>query len=342
MKRNKQIISLVLLGLLVLSMVITGSVVFAAEPSSETYGIYQDDPSATPAPLTQNDMQLLSGNVLRPNGMTWHDGYLYVGCNGDFTMYKVDDTTGQTVTYISGIENASTFIIEDTEAEPLIWVPDFSRDTLTIVDRNQSLASQRVDVVEGLDAPWGIAPTADGSFLITLFRAGEIVRVTREGSVQTVATGFRSPTGIVVDEEGYVYVANHVSTRRAIEWYHVDDAESGLLTDADMQQLVQGLQSTTNLTFGPDGYLYFAYALGQRGIVGRVDPTVCREKGGCTNFDVEPVVWTELQAPLVGLNITPDMRLYVHSQYGAEIYWVQLPNDTAIDVPTEGANTTES
>lgn len=341
MKQNKQIAGLVLLSVLVLGALLTGTV-YASDQELATEIVQQDDSTATPAPLTQNDMQLVSGNVLRPNGMTWHDGYLYVGCNGDFTVYRVDDTTGQTVTYISGIENASTFIVEDGETEPLIWVPDFSRDTLTRVDRTQPLASQRVDVIEGLDAPWGIATLEDGSFLVSLFRAGELVRVTREGDAQTLATGFRSPTGVVIDEEGYVYVANHVSTRRSIEWYHVDDAENGLLTDADMQQLVQGLQSTTNLVVGPDGYLYFAYALGQRGIVGRVDPAMCREKGGCTNFDVEPVVWTELQAPLVGLNITPDMRLYVHSQYGAEIYWVQLSTDAAVTAPSESENASGS
>lgn len=329
MTYNNRFVGWVLLAALVLGTIVTGTVAYASDGEVTATQLAQDGPISTPEPLTQNDLNLLSGNVLRPNGMTWHDGYLYVGCNGDFTIYRIEDTSGQTITYMSGIENASTLLVEDGETEPIIWVPDFSRDTLTLVDRSQSLANQRVDIASGIDAPWGIAELEDGSFLVSLFRTGEILRITRDGSVQTVASGFRSPTGIVIDDEGYVYVANHVSTRRSIEYYRLEDAENSLLTDGDMQQLVQGLQSTTNLVLGPDGYLYFAYALGQRGIVGRVDPQVCREKGGCTNFDVEPVVWTELQAPLVGLIITPDMRLYVHSQYGAEIYWVQLPTDAA-------------
>jgi hypothetical protein len=93
--------------------------------------------------------------------------------------------------------------------------------------------------------------------------------------------------------------------------------------------LVSGLQNTTGLVLGPDGYLYFAYALGTRGVVGRVDPDVCRERGGCSNTDVEIVVFTELAAPLAGLTISPDMRLFVHTMFSPDIYWVQL--STAAD-----------
>ena len=77
------------------------------------------------------------------------------------------------------------------------------------------------------------------------------------------------------------------------------------------------------LAFGPDGYLYFTYALGTRGVVGRVNPEECRD-GGCANADVEIVLFTELPAPLAGLTISPDMRLFVHTIYRPEIYWVQL------------------
>ena len=37
-------------------------------------------------PFTQDDLELLVGNVQRPNGITWHDGELYTVCNGDWTL----------------------------------------------------------------------------------------------------------------------------------------------------------------------------------------------------------------------------------------------------------------
>jgi hypothetical protein len=70
--------------------------------------------------------------------------------------------------------------------------------------------------------------------------------------------------------------------------------------------------------------LYFAYALGTRGVVGRVDPEFCMENGGCSNDQVEVVLFTELAAPLAGLTFSDDMRLFVHTIYRPEIYWVQI------------------
>jgi hypothetical protein len=306
----------------------------AAEQSTVVSDLHQGggDSGETPQPFTQEDLQLLSGNVLRPNGMFWHDGYLYIGCNGDFTLYRVDDTTGATITYIAGIENANELYVEGVTNDTNVWVPDYSRDTLTIVERGQS--PPRTDLVSDLAAPWGIESVGD-DFLLTLFRNDEVIRSTRTGETEVIATGFRSPTGIVIDDTT-VFVANHESARRSIEWFDLNDVADGEpLTDTDMQQLVKGLQFTTNLVMGPDGMLYFAYALGQRGVVGRVDPQACMEAGGCANIDVEPVVWTELQAPLVGLNITPDMRLFIHSQYGAEIYWLQLPDEPVVRAETK-------
>jgi hypothetical protein len=84
------------------------------------------------------------------------------------------------------------------------------------------------------------------------------------------------------------------------------------------------VQNVTGLALGNDGLLYFAYSLGTRGVVGRVDANACAEAGGCENADVEIVVFTELAAPLAGLTISPDNRLYVHTMFQPEIYWVQL------------------
>ena len=62
---------------------------------------------------------------------------------------------------------------------------------------------------------------------------------------------------------------------------------------------------------------------GTRGVIGRVDPTLCLETG-CGNADVEMVVFSDLPAP-IAFTLSPDLRLYLHSRYRPEIYWLQLP-----------------
>jgi hypothetical protein len=133
----------------------------------------------------------------------------------------------------------------------------------------------------------------------------------------------RSPTGITSNEE-QIFIANNGSARRSIEWI---DKESLLSNreNKEMRPLVTGLQSATGLVLAEDGYLYVSYAIGRRGVVGRINPEICMEEG-CTNDQVEIVLYTELDAPLAGMTISPDMRLFIHTIYRPEIYWVQLPD----------------
>ena len=87
--------------------------------------------------------------------------------------------------------------------------------------------------------------------------------------------------------------------------------------------MVSGLQNVTNIELAQDGLLYFAFALGTRGVVGRIDPLSCLESG-CDNADVEMALFSDIPAP-VSMTLSPDLRLFVHSRYRPEIYWVQLP-----------------
>jgi hypothetical protein len=119
-----------------------------------------------------------------------------------------------------------------------------------------------------------------------------------------------------------------MAARGAIEWYDTPSSANletpEAASDDTNHVLVSGLQNATGLALAGDGYLYFAYSLGTRGVVGRVDPEMCRENGGCTHDQVEIVVLTELAAPLAGLTISPEMRLYIHTMFSPDIYWVQL------------------
>lgn len=318
----------VLIAVLLLGFIFTSSISFADYSNQEIALLSQGDGTVTPLeprttmePKLQGDLKIISGNVQRPNGIFWYDNYLYTGCAGDFTIYKIHDTTGVTSTYIAGIQNVHTLLVEDG---PVLWVADFQRNALVQVDTSQSPSS--VEITASLASPWGVVKLEDESFFVSQLRSDDIVHVTREGVINVIVADFRNPTGIVADDN-LIYVANNGSARRAIEWFEIDPSNpNATIASENIQPLVSGLQNTTNLLIGPDDLLYFAYSLGTRGIVGRVDPAYCRDKGGCTNVDVEIVLWSELVAPLAGLAISDDMRMFVHTMFGAEIYWVQLPN----------------
>ena len=269
-------------------------------------------------PWTQADLSILTGNVQRPNGVVWHNNKLYAACTGDSTIYELDDRSAATHTYIFGVRNAHTLYAEsDATGELSLWVPDFQTNRLLQVGRTGV-----VTISENLSGPWGIAYINESDFLVTNLQANNVVIINRTGEMRDVITGLRSPTGVVADET-YIYIANNGSARRAIEWVSRSQAIEGSEA-VEAQPLVSGLQNTTGMVLAEDGYLYFTYALGTRGVVGRINPASCRENGGCSNDQVEIVIYSELAAPLAGLSISPDMRLFVHAMFSPDIYWVQL------------------
>jgi hypothetical protein len=265
--------------------------------------------------LTQDDLEVMVANVQRPNGMIYINGKLYTICNGDWTIYEIDAKTAATITYVNGSRNAHQMYAEDTEAGFNLWIPDFDLNRLSMVTqrRNAPAAISTVD----LDGPWGIAPLDEDHFLVSNLKADNIVRISREGAVETFLEGLRSPAGLAIADKT-VYVANNGSARRAIEWFRV--GSDGKPTEP--KPLISGLQNASNLVLASDGYLYFTYALGSRGVVGRVWPEDCEE--GCTNEQVEIVVYTEMEAPLAGLTISPEMTMFLHTIYRPEIYQVNL------------------
>ncbi len=276
---------------------------------------------ALPRSYTQEDLSVLVANVQRPNGIVWLNNNLYTACNGDWTLYEINSETGATITFVFGVQNAHALYGETTDDGFDLWIPDFDTSTFMRVDETQSAPAEITD--ELMDGPWGITTLDDEHFLVSNVRSNNLVAVTREGESREVMTGLRSPAGLVRDGES-VYVVNNGSARRAIEWFDIASLDDEEAVSDVTEPLVSGLQNASGMELGADNYLYFTYALGTRGVVGRVDPQVCREQGGCTGEDVEIVIFTELQAPLAGLTISPDMRLFMHTIYRPEIYWVSL------------------
>lgn len=273
-------------------------------------------------PFTQADLSTLTGNIQRPNGLVWHNDKLYVSCSGDWTLYEVDAITGSTAQYIYGVKNAHTLLATEDGTSFSLWLPDFQSNTLTQISQGVTK-----NVATNLNGPWGIAVIENGQFVVSNLHSNNIVVIGDDDPVELIKN-LRSPTGIAVDGD-YLYVANTGSARRAIEWFDLKevDTSTGAIDATDDKvhhSLVSGLQNVTSIVMGADGLLYFSYALGTRGVVGRVDPEACLANGGCSNSEVEIVLYSELAAPLAGLSITPEMRLFIHSIYSPDIYWVDL------------------
>jgi len=264
---------------------------------------------------TQEDLSIIIGNVQRPNGFAWLNNTLYTACNGDWTLYEIDDSSGSTQTFLFGIRNAHTLYAEETEAGFDLWIPDFDLNTIFLVDQSQTAAQP---IAENIDSPWGIAYLDESRFLVTSLRENKILAITRGGQSIDLVENLSSPTGIAIEEnesDHFIYVGNTGSSRRSIEWLTLEDTE--------LRTLISGLRNVTGVTLAADNNLYFAYSLGTRGVIGRVNPTTCRDNA-CTSEDVEVVLYSDLPAPLAGLEITPDMRLFTHTIYRPEIYWVQI------------------
>ncbi len=282
----------------------------AAEISADKPG-----PAPLPQPYLQSDLNLLVGNVQRPNAMFWFDEHLYTVCNGDWTIYKIDDVNGDTITFVFGVKNGNSMLIEGDADAFRIWVPDPESESLVRVDQDRQAP---ITVSDQFGAPWGITRFDQASLLITDTNLNAILQVDESGQTETITSELRSPTGIASDENR-VYFANGGSARRGIEWLQALD-DGGF---SQPKPLVSGLQNVTNIELGQDDLLYFAYALGTRGVVGRIDPLSCLEQG-CDNADVEMVVFSDIPAP-IALALSSDLRLFLHSRYRPEIYWAQLP-----------------
>jgi hypothetical protein len=279
--------------------------------------------TAISLPLDQSDLTVLTGNVQRPNGIAWLDGVLYVACSGDWTIYEIQADSGRTISYAGGVRDAHALYAERGNNDlAVIWSPDFRLNSFVRVTRGQAETIAEGNVFNG---PWGMVYLNENEFLVTNLLGDDMISVSRDGQTRPVLQDLASPAGVVLYQD-YVFVANNGSTRRAVEWYpSASTRADASASDREGSTLVSGLSSSTGLAMDNLGMLYIAYSLGTRGVVGRVNPLDCIANGGCTADDVEVVLYSELATPLAGLTISPDRRMYIHTMFAPDLYWVQLP-----------------
>ncbi|HYO88229.1 MAG TPA: hypothetical protein VER79_06240, partial [Candidatus Limnocylindrales bacterium] len=135
--------------------------------------------SALFEPLRQDDLQLLTGNVQRPNGLAFFNDYLYTACSGDGTMYEIHSETGVTRTYIWGVSNAHSLVVEEIDDVLQMWVPDYGENRLERVTR-QGVTAVTSATLQG---PWGIVQEDDEHFLVSSLLGNVVHRINRDGDV---------------------------------------------------------------------------------------------------------------------------------------------------------------
>lgn len=136
-------------------------------------------------------------------------------------------------------------------------------------------ATEVTTVVDGLEAPWGLAPLADGTLLVSLRDAARLVVVDPDAgtttdvtgpgadqlAVQTVPGGEAGLLGVAVapgdaERPGEVFVYRTGAEDNAVLRATLEGTELG-----DLTTVVAGIPRAGNhdggrLAFGPDGFLY--------------------------------------------------------------------------------------
>ena len=137
-------------------------------------------------PFLQSDLTLLMGNVQRPNGLVYFDGSLFTICSGDWTIYKVDAETGDSISFVFGVQNGNSLIAESTEAGFDLFVPDPDSGALWQLDQRRQAP---VKVAEELAAPWGITRLGDDVLLVSDTRANAVFAINGDGEQTKLVEG---------------------------------------------------------------------------------------------------------------------------------------------------------
>lgn len=129
------------------------------------------------------------------------------------------------------------------------------------VDQNNNLVAQDIKgnmrvIRPSVGAAAGIRILPGGDIVLASVSQGALQRITPEGSLTTLASGFGYPNGIDLDLDGYVYVSDqNAGTVSRV------DPESG-----DTVVIADGLYNPNGLTFSPDYQTLYVGSFGSGGV----------------------------------------------------------------------------
>ncbi len=104
-----------------------------------------------------------------------------------------------------------------------------------------------VPILDGFNAPTGIATAADGAIYISNWGGGSVERIATDGTRSVFLDKISSPAGIAVDASGGVFVASYAG-----------DTIIRVTPDGARTQIADGLATPTGIAFTKDGRLLIA------------------------------------------------------------------------------------
>lgn len=206
--------------------VMSESAIYEVDLDAQTARTVREDPLGVPADLA-----------------IWKDGDRETVYLADtFALRSFDVASGEVTDIARFVETHLQYPTGIAATEKYIHTVSFNAGVAQTFDRN---TGEMIATHEGLTGSMDVATLADGSLVVTLLEGGKLERIAQDGSRSTVIEGLAAPVGVVVDDEGRVFV-----TEWAAGTVVQVDVEAGTKT-----VVASGLDKPEGIALGRDGRL---------------------------------------------------------------------------------------